>query len=1144
MPPKQVHKKIKSESTLQHLLRCPDVYIGQKELTTETVFLIRGGKLVQEEISDYNEALIHIYKEIIDNTADNVKRNWTYPQTYINITVNSSSVEITNDGCPIPVVKEDIELPNEITKKTETLHIYRTQALFSYFRTGTNSDNTDEDSTIGKNGLGSKATIGVSKYVKINHGDPDTGKELTIEYKDKMSYIGEPVITPYTKAKSFTTFYYEPDFKWFGVGKFSKNHIGIMHAMAYGLAYISGCKVTFNGETLKISSIKALGEMFFGPRASLLLKTTEGDEVLIMEQSLAEMEEFGVRHLSFVNRSFTRHGGIHVNFNANKIGKVLCESYGGSLKEADAKKFFIYIVNYNIKGSLKFSGQTKAALTAPLSIKRVEVEKKDMNKCKKWTLWAEIATFLEGKTNREANKKVTGTTQTYIGALGKNGTDAYYAGHKSLKEREKCELYLTEGLSAKALVDAGARYRAGSDYIGCLALRGKISNVLKLKDRADQNDKQFLQLIRKMIGLKMGCKYMTMDECKGIRYSKIIIATDKDHDGAHILGLLIVFFKSEHPGLLENGIVNFLETPVIKTTVGKEVHRFFLREDFDEWLTEQTDSRRAQAIKNRKFIKGLGGHNNSDDAKFIFGDEFFTGQLLFKKKRDEDLLDIFFGKGKDKTKEKKEFMMATFYNHEEWIHKPRKGTMSFSDFIESRFTLAIDEQIHRAIPYVYDGLIESKKEIIYTALKKIKPDTGFTKTFQFAISVAVESAYDHGEQNLPPTVTKMTQNIIGANNIMVFKGDGIFGSRFVATDENHGASAPRYTYVDLQPIIRTIFMDDDIEILEYEEKDGRVSSPKYFLPIIPWFAVNGILHAPANTYSTSYPSYNPEDLVQWIRWWIGESFKEAPKSDSIELVPWFRGFRGTFEKTENGWISKGILIEKGDTYIVDEIAVGKWGCQLQEILEGLADDKLIEKPRIMNINTNTIKAEIKVRSQFDVAKSLAGVLENKMTMTNVTLIHDKRPVTSNGIDEHLDEYARRRYRGYQDRRKYKMGYFEKQLKLKTDKINFIRFVLDGTINFKKIKDKEELIAKLISLDFIPDEGWEHITSMTMLACTQKGIDNLEKQKEEVEQKYLYYKENKPWKIWLDDLELFLVEYQKYLAANPIDEEAQTWKPKK
>uniref|UniRef100_A0A6C0JTD6 DNA topoisomerase (ATP-hydrolyzing) n=1 Tax=viral metagenome TaxID=1070528 RepID=A0A6C0JTD6_9ZZZZ len=1132
-------KKVKTESTLQHFLRCPDVFAGSNACSEETVFLYKDDAIVRETIQDYNECLLHVFKEVLDNCIDNVKRKWTKPQTYIKIEVKKDSVKITNDGAPIPVRKEMIEITNEISKKTEAHKMYRTQALFSIFRSGTNSDNTDEDDKIGRNGLGSKCTIAISKYVKIHHGDPDTQRQLTIEYKDQMSNIGEPVVTEYTKPNSFFTFEYHPAFKWFGLTKFSENHIANMHALAVCAAYISGCKVTFNGQVLKISTLEQLGKMFFGERESIHLQNDDC-ELLLMEQSLAEMEEHGIRHLSFVNGSFVRSGGTHVNANTNKVGKLIAAAYGAPLKETDAKKFFIYVVNYRIKGKLRWSGQTKAALTHPTAatLNKIEIDKKDITKIKKWNVWNEIATFVDGKTNRDTNKKNKTTTGNYIGSLPKEASDAYLAG--KARGKNKCTIFICEGLSAKGLIDAGVKYQGGSDYVGTLALRGKLTNVLKM-DRSKQTDKHFLQLIRKMIGLKMGCKYMDKKECEDLRYSKVIISCDEDNDGWHINLLLTAFIRQEHPGLIKHGILNFLETPVIKTFIGKEVHRFFLRQDFDDWAKDLPEAKRKQAVNNLKYIKGLGGHNNKDDAKFIFSDQFFVGQMLFSDKKDDQMLDIFFGKGKEKTKEKKLFMDKTFYNNE-WIHQPRKGTMTFSEYIESRYVLAIDEQIHRAIPYVYDGLIESKKEIVYTSLKKLKT---LTRTDIFSMSVAVETGYSHGSQNLPPTVTRMSQPLIGVNNIVFFNFDGIYGSRFVGSDDNHGAAAARYTYVEMQPLMKCIFKEIDNPILEYDDKDGSITSPRYYLPVVPWFAINGLLHAPANTYSTSYPSYNPDTLVEWLRWWIGANFKEAEKHDSVELVPWFRGFRGTFEKYSNGWISRGILKQKdANNWVVEELSADRWGCQLKEILEGLADEKKIDKPRIMNINTNTIKAEIKTKVDFDLAKSLASVLETKMATSNMTLLYDKKPCTAPTIEDHLDEYARRRYKGYKDRRRYMLAILEKQLKIKEDKIRFIKLVLNGTLDFKKIKDKEELVEKLLKLDFTPDDDWNHLTSMTMLNCTKKGIEKLEEEKEKVEIEYKYYEEHNAWQIWLDDLDEFCVEYKKYLKANPIDAESQTWEPPK
>ena len=72
---------------------------------------------------------------------------------------------------------------------------------------------------------------------------------------------------------------------------------------------------------------------------------------------------------------------------------------------------------------------------------------------------------------------------------------------------------------------------------------------------------------------------MTKEEISTLRYGQICIAADKDNDGTHIRSICYAFFYQEHPGLIENGILSFLETPVIKTVLGKIIHRFFLKED-------------------------------------------------------------------------------------------------------------------------------------------------------------------------------------------------------------------------------------------------------------------------------------------------------------------------------------------------------------------------------------------------------------------------------------------------------------------------------------------------------------------------------------------------------------------------------------
>jgi len=783
----------------------------------------------------------------------------------------------------------------------------------------------------------------------------------------------------------------------------------------------------------------------------------------------------------------------------------------------------------------------KSFLSYPTTgLKRIDVEKKDFNKCKKWNLWDELQSFIDGKTNRDANKGVKSTGNGgYIGPLGKDGSDAFYADNKDLEKRKKCELYIAEGHSAKSLIDAGANYRGGNDYVGVLAIRGKLNNVKKMK-RSAQKDKKYLALIRKLMGLQMGCEYKTQKECDTLRYGNMIIAADKDLDGYHIRALLYCLIESEHFGLIENGIVSFLETPVIKTNIGKEVHRFYLREDFEEWLETLPDNKRKTAINKREFIKGLGGNNGSADIQFIFKDNFFTGRLLFKKAKDRDYMDMFLGE--ERVNEKKAFMYKTFYN-EEWVHLPRKGDMTFTDFIEHIFTLTIDEQARRAIPCVNDGLIESKKEIVWSALKFLKEKSG---TSNFASTVWKESGYDHGVQNIDPTITKMTQNIIGKNNIVVFNGHGIFGNRFQHTSDKHGAAAGRYTSVSLQPIIPVIFRRDDDPILKYKSKDGVITSPEYFLPIIPWFAVNGV-SAPANTWSTKCPAYNPEDLVNWVRWWISENFKGSPEHEEVEMVPWYRGFRGTIEKTKTGWVTKGSYeqVDK-NTWKVTEIAAGCWGVQLQMALEKLADDKKIEKPRVFNLDSNTTQAIIKRKGTagFDIKTALKPALEHSISMSNVTFIHEDGPRTRDNIEDHLDEYCRGRYSGYRRRRKYKITELKKDIHAREEKIRYIHLVLDGVINFKKVKDRAHLIEILEEHDFGEIRGWDYICNMTHLTTSKRSIERLTKELVEIKKVLKYYKDSKPWKIWLDELEEFEVEYKKYLKANPMNQEYKEYKKKK
>lgn len=1174
----KMSEKVQILDDRTHILQRPDTIVGSVITQDEEVYLMKNGNIILEKIDDFNEALIHIIKEVFDNAADNKNRKWKKAQSYIEIEMTNESVRVRNDGKPLAVEIIEVDVPSQGRKK-----MYRTESVFDYFRAGTNFDSKEKcictgakrnpkcvkcqgNDNIGMNGYGAKATLVFSKYGYVHHGDPDSKQQLTLEFENnhdifeknnKGKIVGRkipPSVKSYKKADSFTEFYFEPDFKRFGLKKFSKNHVGIVHAMAVNLAYVTGLKITFNGKALKVPNLKQLAKLYYGDRKCVEFKSDNGDQVVAMEQSLDEMETYGSRQLSFVNNSCTRNGGIHVRYNENLIGKIFSEWYGNGLKPIDAKKAFIYVVVYNIKGKLTFTSQTKAELKGPTSLKKVNVEKKHFAKIKNWDLYNEIQIMLDGKTQRAANKGVKkGLGKGYIGSTGSNVLDANNAGDSKIAVKKQTTLYLSEGNSAMSfLTDC-----VDVENNGCIALRGKVPNVLRKKSFVMNEE---YQLIRKILGLKMGCKYETQKEIDSLRYGKVIIATDMDGDGLHICSLLNVFFRTQHPGLLDSNFVQMLVTPVIKTTIGKTHYRFYSEQEYKDWFDELDDKKKNGARNKTKYIKGLGGNDPEEDSEFVFNTNFTTDTITFDKPEDEDMVDVFFS---DKKKEvKKEILTDTLYN-EDFEPSISRGRKPFTKFIKNDFVYTCEEQNLRAIPYVYDGLKESQKDIMYTVLTKLgtKANPTEIKTKRLGALVAETALYHHGEDNVPSTVTKMAQDIIGTNNISFFTRKGSFGSRLYGG--NHGAASERYTYVQVNPLMHTIFNPEDFNILEWVEREGNEkATPKYLLPIIPLFLVNNV-SGMGNGWSTDSPSHNPEDLVDWVRAWIANNFQKQ-KEEYPELIPWYRGWEGEMEpyKTGNGWTLHGVIEDVNkDEWIVKEIPAGRWGMQLKLALERIADEGRIEKPKL-TITHNNITAHVKRKGgkpvnlhkelmtglsekQAGKGKGFSAPLINKISMNNITFIHDA-PQTHDCVEEHLHEYCRRRYVGYCDRRKWKLNFYKEQIKIRTNKIRYINLVNDKTINFKKLEDKSDLEGLLEEFEFdLVKDSYDYLTSMGTLSLVKKSVDRLQKEVDQFEEDYNELKATKAWQLWLNELEVFDVEYSKYLEKYPVHrEQAKQKKSKK
>ncbi len=159
---------------------------------------------------------------------------------------------------------------------------------------------------------------------------------------------------------------------------------------------------------------------------------------------------------------------------------------------------------------------------------------------------------------------------------------------------EGSELFIVEGDSAGGTAKQ-ARDRASQ---AILPLRGKILNVASAgKDKLTANA-QLADLIQ-AIGCGTGAHYRQED----LRYSRIIIMTDADVDGAHIASLLITFFYRQMPRLIDEGHLYLAVSPLYRLSHGSKT--VYAKDDDDRDKKLQSDFHANAKVEISRF-KGLG----------------------------------------------------------------------------------------------------------------------------------------------------------------------------------------------------------------------------------------------------------------------------------------------------------------------------------------------------------------------------------------------------------------------------------------------------------------------------------------------------------------------------------------------------------
>ncbi|UXR65735.1 DNA topoisomerase (ATP-hydrolyzing) subunit B [Bdellovibrio bacteriovorus] len=345
---------------------------------------------------------------------------------------------------------------------------------------------------------------------------------------------------------------------------------------------------------------------------------------------------------TYCNNINTHEGGTHlVGFraaltrttNAYATEKNLLKDLKANLEGEDIREGLAAVISVKVREP-QFEGQTKTKL-GNAEVKGI-VETMVNEKLADWmdrnpsVAKNIIGKCVESARAREAARKARDLTRRKTvldgGSLPGKMADC--------QERDPalCELYLVEGDSAGGSAKQGRDRRTQA----ILPLKGKILNVEKARfDKIISSEE--IKVIISALGTGIGKDNVNVDK---IRYHKIIIMTDADVDGSHIMTLLLTFFYRQMPLVLERGYVYIAQPPLYRAKKGKEETYLKNEAALTEYLL-------SSGLGNFK-IKGKESLPEKDLRQLILNIQRFNDLLrVSSKKYDKDVLYFLLSKVSD-----------------------------------------------------------------------------------------------------------------------------------------------------------------------------------------------------------------------------------------------------------------------------------------------------------------------------------------------------------------------------------------------------------------------------------------------------------------------------------------------------------------
>lgn len=1072
MAAKTIEETYQKKDLHRHVIDRPEMYIGSIKTTTENLWVYKNGTILKEPV-EYNPGFIKIFDEILVNAIDHSVLDSTVTMIKVDVDQSTGEISVYNNGNGIPIVEH------------KEHKVYIPELIFGNLLTSSSYNDSEQKITGSINGLGSKLTNIYSLEFKVDTVDSVNKLKYTQTFSNNMYTIDKAHITKCSN-KSYTKISFKPDYKRFGMKGINDDTYSLLTKRVYDTLACTNKRVTlyFNSQKIKEKSLLEYANIYEIPEGTKFVHDSV-DEIIngvlfSWEVVIAPSERY--EQVSFVNGVCTTEGGKHVDHVVNQITKKLSALIESKKKVENIKpsyikdKLFIFI-----KATIanpKFSSQSKGYLTSNVTTFgwKYIVSDEFISKLYKTSIVDDAVSFTKYKNQKDlAKSSDTVKKQSKLRIPGLE--DAHHAG---TSKSDKCVLFLTEGLSAKTFAVSGFSV-IGKDNYGVFPLRGKLLNVREATQSQIMKNEEIIN-IKKILGLQHSKVYT---DTKSLRYGSINLLVDSDHDGNHIMGLLINMFELWWPELLEiKGFITHMRTPIVKAVKGATVKEFFTELEYNNWKLSTTSK-----SWNVKYYKGL-GTSTSKEAKELFSRMRDLNVVYTSDQSTNDSIKLAFEK--KKADSRKDWLQ----NYSSDLAVENSRMVSYTDFINKELIHFSMYDIIRSIPSLCDGLKPSQRKVLYTCFKR--NITSEVKVAQLGASVAEMTAYHHGEQSLQGTIINMAQNYIGSNNCNLLRPCGQFGTRACAGKD---AASARYIFTHLQPITFKIFNKLDFDIIDYNKDDDKSIEPVHYIPVVPLILLNGA-QGIGTGYSTNIPCYNLKDIIQNMK-------RHTQGAPMKEMIPWYKGFKGRIKKdTDSSFTTIGVLEKIDGLRIrVSELPINTWTDSYKEFLDNYIDSNPYGIKDYKNGSSeDSVNFELIFNSQDSLKKFTeldSNVVYTTLKLTSSISIRNMHLFNEHGIikkyntpNDIIKEFVDIRLRTNGLRKAFLITQFENDLMIFSNKIRFLEEIINDTLVIYK-KKSSEINDLLSSRGYSKlDNGYLYLTGLPIHSFSHEKLADLKRKAED------------------------------------------------